>query len=143
MTASYLKALDDLEFEIKYPQTTDAVDLTFYSDAVPYFYEYLERANVLSPNHFLVFGNEGDDLLWQDYIVSASPYGVDQDEIDAYDDIYRIILAGSLTEQDDVNSRAASLLKRAKFEAMAGRMYAPHDARVEMYDRVQVVETGD
>ena len=138
MSASYLKALDDLEFEIKYPQDSDAVDLTFYSNTAPYFYEYLERANALIPNHFLVYGNEGTDGLWSDYIVSASPNGVDQTEIDAYDEIYRIILSGSLISQADVDNRAAALLARAKFEQMAGRMYAPHDARVELYDRIQV-----
>ncbi|KKN72612.1 hypothetical protein LCGC14_0408540 [marine sediment metagenome] len=138
MTASYLKALDDLEFEIKYPQSSDAVDLTFYSDQVPYFHEYLERENTLIPNHFLVYGNAGSDRLWSNYLVSASPNGVDQAEIDAYDDIYKIILAGSLTTQTNVNSRAASMLARAKFEAMAGRMYAPHEARLEMYDRIEI-----
>ncbi len=138
MTASYLKALDDLEFEIKYPQAGDAVDLTFYSDQVPIFYEYLERVNTLIPNHFLVYGNEGTDGLWTSYIVSASPNGIDQDEIDEYDEIIRVVLAGSLTTQAQVNSRASSLLARAKFEAMAGRMYAPHDARVEMYDKIGV-----
>jgi len=141
MTASYLKALDDLEFEIKYPQSSDSVDLTFYSDAAPYFYEYLERDNVLVPNHFLVYGNEGTDGLWTSYLSSASTHGVDQAEIDAYDEIYRIVLAGSLTTQASVNSRAASLLARAKFEAMAGRMYAPHDARVELYDRLAIEDS--
>ena len=141
MTASYLKPLDDLEWEIKYPQSSDAIDLTFYSDQAPYFYEYLERINTLIPNHFLVYGNEGVDGLWANYIASESPHGIDQTEIDAYDEIYRIILAGSLTTQAQVNSRAASLLARAKFEAMAGRMYAPHDARVELYDKVQTVDT--
>ena len=141
MTASYLKALDDLEWEIKYPQSSDAVDLIFYSDQAPYFHEYVERVNTLIPNHFLVYGNAGDDGLWADYIVSASPYGVDAAEIAAYDEIYRIVLAAALTTQGDVNSRAASLLARAKFEAMAGRMYAPHDARVELYDKLSVVDT--
>lgn len=141
MTASYLKALDDLEFEIKYPQSSDAVDLTFYSDQAPYFHEYVERDNVLVPNHFLVYGNEGDDGLWLNYISSASPYGVDAAEIAAYDEIYRIVLAGALTSQSDVNGRAASLLARAKFEAMAGRMYAPHDARLELYDRIEIYDS--
>ncbi len=141
MTASYLKGLDDLEFEIKYPQSGDSVDLTFYSDAVPYFYEYLERINVLNPNHFLVYGNEGADGLWTNYLVSDdATYGIDQTEIDAYDEIYKVILAGSLTTQASVDSRASSLLARAKFEAMAGRMYAPHDARVELYDKLAVYD---
>ncbi|KKL86442.1 hypothetical protein LCGC14_1944650, partial [marine sediment metagenome] len=141
MTASYLKPLDDLEWEIKYPQTSDAIDLTFYSDQVPYFYEYLERVNTLVPNHFLVYGNEGANGNWLNYIVSASPNGVDQDEIDTYEEVFKIILSGSLTTQDSVNSRAASLLSRTKFEQNAGRMYAPHDARLELYDRITAVDS--
>jgi len=141
MSASYLKALDDLEFEIKYPQSSDDVNLNFFSYQAAYFYEYMERVNALVPNHFLVFGNEGDDGLWTDYVASAIPYGVDQTEIAAYDEIYKIILSGSLTSQTDVNNRAAALLARAKFEQMAGRLYAPHDARVELYDRVKVYDT--
>ncbi len=141
MTASYLKALDDEEFEIKYPQSGDSVDLTFYSAQVPYFYEYMERVNVLIPNHFLVYGNEGADALWADYVVSTSPNGVDQGEIDAYDEVFKIILSGSLTTQDQVNTRANALLARAKFERLAGRMYAPHDARVELYDKLSIVDT--
>jgi len=141
MTASYLKPLDDLEWEIKYPQTTDAVDLTYYSYQAPYFYEFMERVNVLVPNHFLVYGNEGADGLWTNLLTSASPNGVDQGEIDAYDEIYRIVQAGSLTTQASVNARAASLLARAKFEQMAGRMFAPHDARLELYDRIRTEDT--
>ena len=141
MTASYLKPLDDLEFEIKYPQSSDLVDLTFYSDQVPVFYEYMERVNTLLTNHFLVYGNEGTDGLWANYVVSASPNGVDQAEIDAYDEIYRVIASGSLTTQAQVNGRAASLMARAKFEQVAGRMYAPHDARIEMYDRLLIEDT--
>lgn len=139
MTASYLKALDDLKFEIKYPQESDDVDLTYYSYKAPYFHEYIERVNVLEPNHFLVYGNEGDDGLWSDYLVSDdTTYGIDQDEIDAFGDIYKIILAGSLTTQAQVDARADALLARAKFEQMAARMYAPHDARAEMYDKIRV-----
>ena len=141
MTKSYLKALDDLKWEVKYPQSGDSVDLTFYSDQVPYFYEYMERVNTLIPNHYLVYGNEGADGLWTNYKVSASPNGVDQDEIDAYDEVFKIILNGSLTTQDDVNNRAAVLLARAKFEQTAGRMYAPHDARLDLYDKIHAVDT--
>jgi len=141
MTASYLKPLDNLEFEIKYPQSTDAIDLTFYSDQAPHFYEYMERVSTLIPNHFLVYGNEGADGLWLNYVVSASPNGVDQAEIDAYDDIVKVVLSGSLTTQAQVDARADALLARAKFEAMAGKMYAPHDARLEMYERVAIEDT--
>jgi hypothetical protein len=138
MTASYLKPLDDLEWEIKYPQDDDAVDLTFYSYQAPYFYEYMERTNVLIPNHIIVYGNEGDDGLWTSYLTGEAE---DTDEEDSYADIIKVVLAGSLTSQDDVDNRAAALLKRAKFEQMAGRMVAPHNGQVELYDNLAIYDT--
>lgn len=138
MTASYLKALDDLEWEIKYPAEDDLADLTFYSGQAPYFYEYIERRNLLIPNHFLVYGNEGEDGLWASWIVGES---LDQDEIDAYADVIRVILSGSLTVQGDVNNRAWALKARARFEQLAGRMVAPNDSRLELYDNIAIVDT--
>jgi len=138
MTASYLKPLDDLEWEIKYPQDDDDTDLTFYSYKAPYFYEYMERKNVLIPNHIYVFGNEGDDGMWTSYLTGEAK---DEDEIAAYSDIIKIILSGSLTSQGDVDERAAAQLARAKFEQMAGRMIAPNDSRLELYDNILVIDT--
>ena len=138
MTASYLKPLDDLKWEIKFPQDADAVDLTYYSALAPYYYEYIERRNVLIPNHFYVYGNEGADGLWTSYITGEAK---DQTEIDGYADVVRVILSGSLTVQGDVTNRAAALLARARFEQMAGRMVAPHDGRLEIYDRLQLVDS--
>jgi len=138
MTASYLKPLDELRWEIKFPQDGDSVDITFYSNQAPYFYEYMERRNILIPNHIYVFGNAGDDGLWTNYLTGEA---VSQDDIDNYDaDIIKVVLAGSLTEQDDVDNRAASQLARAKFEQLAGRMVAPHNGYVELYDRVSVAD---
>lgn len=137
MTASYLKPLDDLKWEIKYPQESDPADLSFYSYAIPYYYEYIERTNVLIPNHFIVFGNEGDDGLWTNYI---SGEALDQGEIDAYADVIRIILSGSLTTQGDVTNRAGALLQRARFEQLAGRMVAPNDSRLELYDNIALYD---
>ena len=138
MTASYLKPLDDLEFEIKYPQDADAVDVNFYSYQAQYFYEYMERTNVLIPNHIYVYGNEGADGLWASYITGEAE---DADEVASYSDIIKIVLAGSLTVQGDVDNRAAALLARAKFEQMAGRLVAPHDGRVELYDNLAIFDT--
>lgn len=135
MTASYLKALDDLEWEIKFPQDSDSADLSFYSWQAPYFYEYIERRNLLIPNHFLVYGNEGEDGLWASWIVGESS---DPGEIGAYADVIRVILSGSLTSQTDVNNRAGALLARARFEQLAGRMVAPNDSRLELYDNIGI-----
>jgi len=138
MTASYLRASDDLGWEIKYPQESDPADLTFYSGQAPYFYEYIERRNVLLPNHIIVFGNEGEDGLWASYLSGEAR---NQSEIDGYADVIRLVLSGSLTQQSDVDARAAALLARARFEQLAGRMVAPNDSRLELYDNIAIVDT--
>lgn len=137
MTKSYLKPLHDLEWEIKYPQSDDAADQTYYSSQAPYFYEYMERKNVLIPNHIYVFGNEGADGLWASYLTGEAE---DTDETAKYSDIIKVVLAGTLTEQTDVDNRAAALLARARFEQMAGRMVAPHNGQLELYDRISIVD---
>jgi len=137
MTASYLKPLDDLEWEIKFPQDGDSVDISLYSYQAPYFHEYMERVNILVPNHYLVYGNEGDDGLWTSYVTGEAK---DQDEIDDYADVIRVILAGSLTTEGDCDNRASALLARARFEQMAGRLVAPHDGRIELYDKLAIYD---
>lgn len=138
MTASYLKPLHDLEFEIKFPQDDDSVDITFYSDEAPYFFEYIERKNLLVPNHIYVYGNEGADGLWTSYITGEAK---DQGEIDKFADIISVALAGSLTVQADVTNRATALLARGRFEKMSGRLVCPHNGFVELYDRPAIEDS--
>lgn len=137
MTKSYLRSKASLAFEVKYPQTSDLEDLSYYSDQAPYFYEYTERRNVMIPNHVFVFANEGEDGLWANIITGEAS---NQDEIDLYDDIIRLVVAGRLTNATDAANRAAALLSRAQMEVLAGRLYAPHDCRVELYDKVRVYD---
>jgi len=138
MTASYLKPLDDLEWEIKYPQDTDSFDWSFFNYQAPYFYEYMERRNILVPNHIYVFGNAGADGLWTSYLTGEA---IAQSEADDYADMVKVILAGSLTNQTDVDNRAASQLARARFEQTSGRMVAPNHSGVELYDRLAILDT--
>ena len=133
MTKSYLRTKATVTVEVKYPQTSDSVDITYYSDQAPYFYEYIERRNVLVPNHVYVFANEGTDGLWADIITGEAS---DATEIALYADIIKMVVAPSITSQADANNRAASVLVRAEAEMLAGRMYAPHDCQVELYDKV-------
>ena len=53
----------------------------------------------------------------------------------------KVILAGSLTNQTDVDNRAASQLARARFEQASGRMVAPNHSGVELYDRLAIYDT--
>lgn len=138
MTKSYLRSKQSLEFEVKYPQSSDSIDITYYSAQNPYFYEYLERRNAQVPNHIILFANEGADGQWTDIITADATV---QDEIDDYDDIIRLVVAGEITNQTDADNRAAALLARGSAEVLAGRMYAPHDCRIELYDRIEIIDT--
>ena len=81
-------------------------------------------------------------LAWnRKYRREPTEQEIDQAEIDAYEEVFKIILSGSLTTQAQVDARANSLLGRAKFELNTGRMYAPHDARVETYDRISIEDS--
>lgn len=138
-TKSYLKPKAALHWEIKYPDPADTVDLTYYSWQAPLFYDYMERDNVLAHNHIIVFGNEGSDGLWTNIMTSDdTTYGIDQDEIDIYGDIYKLVLSGSMTDQSLINGRADALITREQYEQQAGKMYAPHDAALELYDKIEV-----
>lgn len=133
-TKSYLKPLTSLQFEIKFPQDADSIDISYYSSQAPYFYEYTERHNILIPNHIIVFCNEADD--W-DITGEAS----DSAEIALYDDIIRLTTAAEITTQADATNRANALLSRALMESTAGRLYAPHDCQVELYDKIKAYDT--
>jgi len=137
MTKSYLRARANLTWEVKFPQASDPPDLNYFSYHAPYFYEYMERLNVLIPNHVYVFANSGTDGLWTDILVGEAS---DTAEIALYADIIKMVIAGLIDDQDDADNRAAAVLTRARMEVLAGRLYAPHDCRVELYDRVRVLD---
>ena len=142
MTKSYLRtpSATGLQFGVVYPQAADAVNLTYYSGQSPYFNSFMERAPALIPNHFVVYGNEGDDGEWTGLVTSASPHGVSQADIDALYEIYAIVLAQEFTLQADVDNQADVQLARARAENESGIAMIPHDCRVELYDKLAFVD---
>lgn len=137
MTKCYLRAKAGTTFQVIYPQTSDTVNETYYSDQAHYFMEYTEKVNLLIPNSIAVMCNSGVDGLWSSIITGTAE---DATEIAKYAEILQLFLAASITDQDDANARAAAILTRIKAETLAGRLVVPHDARVELYDKVSVVD---
>jgi hypothetical protein len=124
---------------VQYPQTSDAADLSYYLDQHQYFYEYTERKNTLIPNYVYAFGKQEADGSW----IAANMLtgtATDADETAAYATVVQIALAGDITAQGDITARAEAVLARAKAEALAGRMIAPHDCRLQLYDRIKVYD---
>jgi hypothetical protein len=137
MTFSYLRGRAGLTMEVIFPQAADAISVTYYNDTVPYFYEYTERQNIIVPNHIYLVYDEDSVGNW-----NATPAeSVNQGSIDAYADIPAIYQAAAITSGADANTRADVILSKIIAEAVLGTMLAPHDCQVELYDRIQVVDT--
>lgn len=144
MTNSYLrpKATEDPliagRLEVIFPQDSDAVDVTYYSDQVHYFFEYLEKRNILTPNHIVVIANQDPDTgEWPDVITGEAQ---DLDEITAYHDVTAVHVASTIRNQADADTRAEVILTKAKAEVLSARLIIPMDVRVELYDRAAVAD---
>ncbi|GAI58599.1 unnamed protein product, partial [marine sediment metagenome] len=143
MTKTYMRPEASLVFKIIYPQSSDSVNETYYSDQAPYFKEYTEKRNLLIPNDIKVYWGMNTVTGEWDATALASPgSAVDQPSIDSYTTVRWVFLASDLTSQADANLRAAALLQRYKSETLAGRLVLPyHDCSVELYDKVEVQDS--
>jgi len=134
MTKCYLRPESGEQFRVIYPQSSDSVQKTYYSNQAHYFFEYSERRNVAVPNYIYTFANAGDDMSWKNYITATA---VDTTWTTNYMTIPMITLASLLTTQTDADNRADAILTRIKAEELAGRGVIPHDCALELYDYVQ------
>jgi len=142
MTKCYLRPKPSKTFEAVYPETTDAIDESYYSYQAHWFVEYAEKSILLVPNSIVVLCNQDPNYEWDTdaypLIVGTSEDG---DQIAKYTEVLQPFLAGNIRTQTDADNRAAAILTRLKSEILAGRLIVPHDARVELYDKVRVYDT--
>jgi hypothetical protein len=147
MTLSYLRAVAGDTFEIVYPQSTDAVNETYYSYQSPYFKEYSEKRNLLLPNSIVVYwGANSATGEWdgEPYLTNLATPGTAEDagSIAAYTTVKQIYYEPYNTTLAEANSRAAAILARGKSDSLAGRCVLPyHDCSVELYDKIRIYDT--
>lgn len=139
MTKCYLRPKADLTWEIVYPQSSDSADETFYSYTAPYFLEYAEALSLVIPNKIVVFAGNPDDLPeWPTPVIVGEAVG----DTGNYVEVLEPQLAPTITNQDDAAKRAAALLtKYTNAGVLTGYAIVHHDARVELYDYVKIVDT--
>ena len=142
MTKTYPIALPAGAFKIVYPQESDAVDLTFYSDQIQEFTEYTDRGFVLLPNHFIVYGNYVEPTAenglitgWENIITSEVSEVGDNEE-----DVLEVQVAQDARTQTEVDNLRDSLLQKAKAQTISGRMLGHMDVRVQLLDKVNVID---
>ena len=150
LTKCYFRVKSSLQFEIIYPQVTDAADETYYSDPASGFpyYEYTEVRNLSIPNHVIVYANYDSEGNWIDGVpVVGEAY--DSDEFTGtvysgnYMEVRGLYPAPSITNETDADNRAEAILAKARAEVLSGRLVIPHDSRVELYDRVAIFDTRE
>lgn len=143
MTKGYLRPKTGLAFKFMYPQSSDSTDIAYKSvtDAsYPTFYTYTERASLTLPNHILTFANAGVDGAWSDYKVGEDNTTAAA-SIAAYKNIYKITFAANIATEATADIRATVYAIRAAQEQVKGKMVAPHDCRLELLDRIVIIDT--
>jgi hypothetical protein len=149
-TKSFIRAKAGLGFEIVYPQEADLVNETYYSSLADghVFYENADRNFVLIPNHVIVYANQLIDENTGDETWTVVGEAYDADEYTSpptyngpFLPMRKIERQADITNQTDAANRASALLSKAQAEVFGGRVYIPHDARVELYDRVEIQDT--
>jgi len=162
MTKSYLRAEPIYtagvlypRFRVVYPQIADAADKTYYSDKAHWFTEYAEKTILLIPNSIVVLCNQDPTGDWN---TTAYPLVVgtasDAAQIAKYtgvgNEVIEVFMAGSISTatgrtlaevQADANLRAEAILVKLASETLGGRGIVPHDAQIELYDKVIFSDT--
>jgi len=142
MTNTYLRPRPTNAFTVIYPQTADAVDKAYYSNKAHWFKEYAEKTILLIPNSIVVLCNQ--DPVTGEWDTTAYPLitgtASDATQIAKYTEIIQPFIAGNIRNQVDADGRAAAILTRMKAEILGGKLIVPHDAQIELYDKVQVAD---
>ncbi len=145
MTKEYLRTKASKTVQCVFPQDSDSVNETYYSDQAHWFTEHTEKTILLIPNSIVVLCNQDPNGQWG---TGAFPIivGTDSDaaQIAKYDggnEVIQVFLAGNIRTQADADNRAASILSKLKSEILGARTVVPHDAQVELYDKIEVIDT--
>lgn len=143
MTKHYFRQRAGKVFGSVFPQTADAVDETYHSDRANWFTEYVEKTILLIPNSIVVLANQ--DPVTGEWNTVGYPLivGISKDDgqITKYTEIIQPFIVGSINNQTDADNRASVIITRLKAEILGGRLVAPHDCQLELYDKAKVYDS--
>ena len=140
LTNCKLRVKPGLGFKLIYPQTSDDVNETYYSNMAfghPFYEVQNQRLN-MTPNHIEVYGDDdptsGIFGEWYDPDHYTTPPTYNGDFMPVTETVYQ---PGFTTDQQCTDF-AASLGKQKKDVLFGGRVIVPMDSRTELWDRGQV-----
>jgi hypothetical protein len=146
MTRCFLRSEPGLVFRVVYPQDTDLVNESYYSNEDLFFDELTDFDMLVIPNRFVVYSNYDAELKdFTGLITSDSDDLADADAIasqSAYMTVTAFHLASTIDNETDSDARAAVLLYKAKMARLLNRINLnKHDAATELFDKVAVFNT--
>jgi hypothetical protein len=142
MTKCVIRLRKTNDLTIVFPQTTDATTKTFYSYQQPYFYEFKNIENITTPNYVVVQGKVDPEIGWDvasNYVIGTAASETTQ--VNKYFKVQQIDFEPGINNQSDCNTRAAVILNRLQNHDVTGEMTIPHDAALELYDFIEIVDT--
>jgi hypothetical protein len=143
MTYCYYRCRPSTTFQPIFREDDEVNDITYFSDAAPYFDEYDSQDSVTEPNSIVVLCNQDpstEEWGTADYEVIFGT-ATDDDAISEYVEVVEVFQDGNIRTQEDADARAEAILWRIKQEASGGRILLPfHDCRPEIGDIVGVVD---
>jgi hypothetical protein len=144
MTHCYLRPTAGLHFEIVYPQDSDTANEEYYSTSSSGhpFYENSEVKALSRPNWFTAYSSlvYGEDGYITDYTVghARSDDYTGANYNGTYMKVYSPSVQGGLLTDGECQQMAEAFLAKSRANSMAGRTVVPHDARVELFDKINI-----
>jgi len=140
-----------LAFKIVYSQASDTADETYYSSAASGhpFYEVENRRLNMTPNHYEVFGTDPEteatvgDWFDPDHYTTPptrpfTPAQIEAAYTGTFMPVTYSISEDGLDTEAEADDRATQLGWQLKDQILGTRVIIPMDARVELYDRVEI-----
>lgn len=144
-TRCTMRAESALVLKIVYAQSTDAADETYYSSSTAghVFYEAQDFQKNMTPNHIEVIGLDFS-VIPPTPTISGDWYDPDDFSGTAYNGKFMPVIKThyqeSLSTSTACSTLAETLGMELKRQISGGRAIIPMDARVELYDKVQMVD---
>ncbi len=142
-TMCQLRTDPNLVFTLVLPKKGESANESYYSNQAHYFYENREIWNVLNVNHFITYCNKkgnwnitGNAYSDDDWDLTVSPYALKTGKTERI----ASTTIDSITTALNADKIAAVYLAKARTQTFGGRIVVPHDARVELYDKVDIFD---
>jgi hypothetical protein len=154
-TACYIVMRPSQKILIVYPGSSTTPDITYYRDTSPQYTGFVELTTLVRPNTYYVFGG-ADNIqtedneygvrkpIWdwtnaiaEDRVIQGTY--VNTTETARYEEVVNLYTVPSINSQSYADTLAETMGSHRQPTDCAGRVTVRHDCRVELFDRIEVL----